>query len=188
MPRFLIGTMALVAAAMMFSAAAAQKHPHGIGKAGCPGGHCGVGTCGPMGCYGCTPHGCGFMQYQHVPHWYKHYSMLASRPYPGSPKFGDAWADQVAAITPWHAPYYNTAYGQPVALVVNPRASTQTHWNWGVAGTRISPLYHRFARPDFGGVPMQQAGSEGGGQLLPTPRWPSSTDQFGVYYVRGPWR
>jgi hypothetical protein len=27
----------------------------------------------------------------------------------------------------------------------------------------------------------------GGAEIHPTPYWPSHTDQFGVYPVRGPW-
>jgi hypothetical protein len=80
----------------------------------------------------------------------------------------------------WVGGYSHTMWGQPVALVVPPTAELQTHWNWGVAQTRVNPIWPQFARA----YPGPYAGGRG---FLPTPRWPSSTDQFGVYYVRGPW-
>jgi len=82
---------------------------------------------------------------------------------------------------PWHGDYYDVAWGVPVAVVVPPTAENQTHWGWGVGATRITPIQHQFHRnypgPGFGGR----------GWFRPTPRWPSSTDQMGDYYVRGPW-
>lgn len=80
----------------------------------------------------------------------------------------------------WAGGYYHTMWGQPVALVVPPTAALQTHWNWGVAQTSVTPIWRQFSRAYPGAY-------SGGRGLLPTPRWPSSTDQFGVYYVRGPW-
>ena len=81
---------------------------------------------------------------------------------------------------PWHGNYWHTAWGQPVALVVPPTAEMQTHYNWGVCGTRVTRIYNQFG--------YDYPGPYGGGMpFLPTPNWPSSTDQFGVYYVRGPW-
>jgi hypothetical protein len=99
---------------------------------------------------------------------------------------GDWRAAQEAAVRSWHAGYYHTAWGRPVALMVPPTARTQTRWSWGVAQSTMTPLYHQFERPypsgGLGGF-VQPADMP----LLPTPRWPSHTDQFGVYYVRGPW-
>jgi len=86
-----------------------------------------------------------------------------------------------AQYVPWHAPYYHTMYGKPVALVVPPTVFMQSHYGWGVNGTRMTPIYHQFARPYGGNVDTR------GTPLRPTPRWPSDTDQFGVYYIRGPW-
>ena len=80
----------------------------------------------------------------------------------------------------WAGNYYHTMWGQPVALVVPPTADLQTHWNWGVAQTSVTPIWPQFSRA----YPGPYFGGRG---FLPTPRWPSSTDQFGVYYVRGPW-
>jgi hypothetical protein len=80
----------------------------------------------------------------------------------------------------WAGSYYHTMWGQPVALVVPPTAELQTHWNWGVAQTRVTPICPQFSRA----FPGPYSGGRG---FSPTPRWPSSTDQFGVYYVRGPW-
>ncbi|HEX5444004.1 MAG TPA: hypothetical protein VFW87_09260 [Pirellulales bacterium] len=80
----------------------------------------------------------------------------------------------------WNGAYYHVMWGQPVALVVPPTAEYQTHWNWGVAQTAVTPIWPQFSRAYPGPYYGQS-------RLLPTPAWPSSTDQFGVYYVRGPW-
>lgn len=85
-----------------------------------------------------------------------------------------------AKRTPWHGNYYHVGWGQPVALVVPPTAEMQTHYSWGVGQTRVTPLWHQFRR-DYPG-PY----ASGRGFRAP-PRWPSSTDQLGVYYIRGPW-
>lgn len=93
-----------------------------------------------------------------------------------------------AATQSWHAGYYHTAWGAPVALVVPPTARMHTRWGWGVSQTTMSPLYPQFERPypgPFG--PNEAMAGMSGTPLLPTPRWPSHTDQFGVYPVRGPW-
>jgi hypothetical protein len=93
----------------------------------------------------------------------------------------DMYARRHANTQPWHGPYYHREYGMPLALVVPPTASAQTQWSWGVAQTRVMPTYPQFGRSYPGG------GGFGGSPLYPTPAWPSHTDQFGVYYVRGPW-
>jgi hypothetical protein len=81
---------------------------------------------------------------------------------------------------PWHGDYYDAAWGTPVAVLVPPTAETQTHWSWGVGGTRVTPNQHQFQR-NYPGPGVNN------GAFRPTPRWPSSTDQFGDYYIRGPW-
>jgi len=81
----------------------------------------------------------------------------------------------------WHGNYYHTAYGVPVALVVPPTAELTTDYSWGVSGMRVTPIYHQYSRPYPG------PGAFGGGPLYGTPLWPSDTNQFGVYYSRGPW-
>jgi hypothetical protein len=95
--------------------------------------------------------------------------------------FNDVKARRYAMEQPWHGPYYHREYGAPLALVVPPTASAQTQWSWGVAQSRVMPTYHQFGRS----YPGEGAGY--GGPLMPTPAWPSHTDQFGVYYIRGPW-
>jgi hypothetical protein len=80
----------------------------------------------------------------------------------------------------WHGDYYHSQWGRPVALVVPPTAGMQSHYAWGVAQTRRTPIYHQF-QPEFPGYGSWP------GQFRSTPLWPSDTDQFGVYYVRGPW-
>ena len=82
---------------------------------------------------------------------------------------------------PWHGDYYDTAWGMPVAVLVPPTAESQTHWGWGVGATRVTPIQHQFQR----GYPGP--GSYNRSWFRPTPPWPSSTDQFGDYYIRGPW-
>jgi len=82
---------------------------------------------------------------------------------------------------PWHGAYYDPAWGMPVALVVPPKAESQTHWAWGVGSTRITPIQHQF-RPGYPGT-----GTYHRGWFRPMPAWPTSTDQFGDYYIRGPW-
>lgn len=97
----------------------------------------------------------------------------------------DRWARSFARTEPWHGNYYNTTWGEPVSLVVPPTAQMQVKWGWGVAQSEMVPIYHQFRRP-YGGT--GGTGEGGMGTLFsPTPRWPSHTDQFGVYYIRGPW-
>lgn len=87
---------------------------------------------------------------------------------------------QNACGSEWAGGYYHTMWDQPVALLVPPTAELQTHWNWGVAQTSVTPIWPQFTRA----YPGPYYGGRG---FLPTPRWPNSTDQFGVYYARGPW-
>jgi len=92
-----------------------------------------------------------------------------------------AVAHRLSQNYPWHGQYYYSACGMPVALVVPPKVEYQTHWGWGVGGMRITPIRHQFER-DWPGP-----GYYDRSMFRPTPPWPSDTDQFGVYYVRGPW-
>ncbi len=94
----------------------------------------------------------------------------------------DRLARHYAAQRPWHGPYAYTPYGTAVALVVPPNAKMHTSYAWGVSQSEMVPLYHQFYR-DYPGPGVVGAG----GPFLPTPYWPSHTDQFGVYPVRGPW-
>ena len=86
-----------------------------------------------------------------------------------------------SAGQPWHGNYMNWRWREPTALVVPPTSVYQTTYNWGVGQTRSTPIHHQFGR--------QNAGMSGGGagSYSPTPYWPSSTDQFGLYPVRAPW-
>ena len=90
-------------------------------------------------------------------------------------------AKRQARCYPWHGAYYHAGWGMPVAQLVPPTAESQTHWGWGVGNTRVTPIQHRFRRAYPG------PGSYQFGMFHPTPPWPSDTDQYGVYYVRGPW-
>lgn len=91
--------------------------------------------------------------------------------------------EQYALSYPWHCNYYHAEWGSPVALVVPPTAEKQWNMGWGVSNDRLSRIYHQFGRA----YPGEYVGGGEGQQFLPTPRWPSDTSQFGVYYVRGPW-
>ncbi|ADB15648.1 hypothetical protein Psta_0963 [Pirellula staleyi DSM 6068] len=102
----------------------------------------------------------------------------AGGPHGRADRLGRYYASQ----RPWHGPYAHTSYGAPVALIVPPTANMHTSYAWGVAQTEMVPIYHQFRR-DYPGV----SGGGGGYGYMPTPNWPSHTDQFGVYPVRGPW-
>lgn len=93
----------------------------------------------------------------------------------------DRLARYYASQRPWHGPYAYTQWGTPVALVVPPTAKMHTAWSWGVSMGEMTPIYHQFHRDYPGGMygPIEPP--------LPTPYWPSHTDQLGVYPVRGPW-
>lgn len=96
-----------------------------------------------------------------------------------SPAFGDYWAQNYAMGRPWHGQYYYLPYGQPTALVVPPTATMQQNYSWGVSQNTMTPIYHQYGRS----APL----TPGYGRFFGTPRWPSHTDQFGVYPVRAPW-
>jgi hypothetical protein len=120
---------------------------------------------------------------------------LATHPYPTHPQLphrltpaynhADRKARYYAAQRPWHGPYAYTQWGTPVALVVPPTAAMHTSLSWGVAQSEMTPIYHQFHR-DYPGVIGGGGGPPAYG-YLPTPYWPSHTDQLGVYPVRGPW-
>jgi hypothetical protein len=93
--------------------------------------------------------------------------------------WGDRMAQNYAANRPWHGQYYYLQYGQPTALVVPPTSTMQQHYSWGVSQNTMTPIYHQFGRP----LPLTPSY----GLFYGTPRWPSHTDQFGVYPVRAPW-
>ena len=90
-------------------------------------------------------------------------------------------AARQSQLYPWDGDYYDAAWGVPVAVVVPPTAEAQTHLGWGVGATRITPIQHQYQRPYPGPGVYNRA------WFRPTPAQPSSTDQFGDYYIRGPW-
>jgi hypothetical protein len=92
----------------------------------------------------------------------------------------DRVTKRISQTYPWHGAYYDAAWGVPVALVVPPTAENQAKMGWGVGNTRSVPIEHQFGR-DYPGP-----GSLSRLWFKPTPRWPSDTDQFGDYYIRGP--
>ncbi|HEV7280211.1 MAG TPA: hypothetical protein VGN57_08365 [Pirellulaceae bacterium] len=101
--------------------------------------------------------------------------------------YNNQWVQGVAQSTPWHGGYAYINYGRPTALVVPPTAALQTKWAWGVGNTVSVPIYHQFGRAYPGAYPVEGGVGYNGMPFQATPLWPSSTDQFGVYYVRGPW-
>jgi hypothetical protein len=98
-----------------------------------------------------------------------------------TPGIQHRWNARYARTKPWHGNYYHTASGYPVPLVVPPTATSETKWGWGVAQTEVRPIHPQFNRAYRGDVTTEGRGFMG------TPPWPSHTDQFGVYYIRGPW-
>ncbi|MDX1944608.1 MAG: hypothetical protein SFU86_04305 [Pirellulaceae bacterium] len=113
---------------------------------------------------------------------------IAPSTWAGGPHHGhkanraDRIARYYAAQRPWHGNYSYTPWGTPVALVVPPTAKMHTSYAWGVSQSEMVPIYHQFFR-DYPGP----AADGSGAGFQPTPYWPSHTDQFGVYPVRGPW-
>lgn len=91
------------------------------------------------------------------------------------------WSNNVASQRAWHGNYYYLPYGQPTALVVPPTAHMRQTYSWGVSQNLMYPLNHQFGRN------ATFPGAQAPGSYQSTPHWPSHTDQFGVYYVRGPW-
>jgi hypothetical protein len=97
----------------------------------------------------------------------------------GMRRVGNRWANSVSQSQPWHGEYYWLRTGQPTALIVPPTATMMQNYSWGVSQNTTSPIYHQF------GMGAPTSGSYG--QFRATPVWPSHTNQFGVYPVRGPW-
>ena len=91
------------------------------------------------------------------------------------------WAHNYSMDRPWHGPYYNQMYGQPLALIVPPTAHMRQTLSWGVSQNLMYPIHHQYGR----GANSPGVGAQG--NFRATPHWPSHTDQFGVYYIRGPW-
>lgn len=166
--RILLATTAVALAAAALSgpteAGGLLARKRAAAAAGCGAHGCGVHGCGVHGCRGCGLHGC------------RHHPPLAA-----CGNRADRLAQAQSAGVPWDGGYYDVMWGQPVALVVPPTAELQTHYNWGVAQTSVTPIWHQFQRAYPGPY------APGGRGFLPAPTIPSSTDQFGDYYIRGPW-
>lgn len=97
------------------------------------------------------------------------------------PERANRWAHAHAMTMPWHGPYYHTSYGRPVAMVVPPTVNSYSHLGWGVTATEVRPIHSQF------GMGGNQTTTGNYPHLYGTPMYPQNTDQFGVYYVRGPW-
>ena len=94
----------------------------------------------------------------------------------------EVWSYNFSMDRPWHSAYYAQMYGQPTVLVVPPNAHMRQTYSWGVSQNLMYPIHHQFGRS------ANQPGAAAPGSFLPTPPWPSHTDQFGYNYVRGPWK
>ena len=70
--------------------------------------------------------------------------------------------------------------GTPVAIVVPPTAELTTNYGWGSVSSRMTRNDHQFQRPWPNGYWTPYG-------FMPTPGYPSDTQQFGYYYIRGPW-
>ncbi len=81
----------------------------------------------------------------------------------------------------WCAAYYDPAWGMPLALVVPPTARRQSNYAWGVGGTRVNQIGAEYEAEFPGPESVYNRRA-----YLPAPPQPSDTQQFGVYYVRGP--
>lgn len=92
------------------------------------------------------------------------------------------WSYNNQMNRPWHSGYNNLGYGQPLALVVPPTVTHRQTFSWGVSQNLMYPVPHQYGRN------ATQPGAAAPGTFRHTPSWPSHTDQFGVNYVRGPWR
>ena len=92
------------------------------------------------------------------------------------------WSHNFAMDRPWHGGYYQQNWGQPLAVVVPPTAHMQQSYSWGVSQNLMYPIHHQYQRS------ATSPGAARRGAFRPTPPWPSHTDQFGYYYIRGPWK
>jgi hypothetical protein len=86
---------------------------------------------------------------------------------------------RMAAVRPWHLPYYHPQARRPVSLVVPPNTA-QTIYSWGVAGTQMRPIYHQYHRGPQNTIAER-------GHLRAPPGYPASTQQMGIHYIRAPW-
>ena len=92
-------------------------------------------------------------------------------------------ARRVQRASNWHQGYYQGRWGAPLALVVPPTLDMQTTYRSTVSGTQVTRIWPQFKQ----GYPGDPTPSMGGNRYKPVPRWPNSTNQMGVYYIRGPW-
>ncbi|MEM7455351.1 MAG: hypothetical protein AAF456_13455 [Planctomycetota bacterium] len=169
---------------------------------GCGGARCASGGCGSGSCYFCRRWGfSGGGSYNEdgeitavgcvrnnpaLQHYWAHRDSFSPNPhYAYSDRGVEAalthqWNRQMAGQHSWHDNYEYWRWGQPTALVVPPTAAFQSHYAWGVGQTQSRPIYHQFGMG--GGYNM----GGGAGMYNKAPYWPSNTDQYGVYPVRGP--
>ena len=167
MKKYLIAMACVAAGLMGVQSASAQ----------CADGSCSVGGIGGDGMTqpvcGCRPNG---LRDRFSPRPEYTYSPAGHRA-----GWEHSWNQNRAAVTSWHGCNSYWRFGTPTALVVPPTAAFQSSYGWGVGQVRSLPINHQFQKA--GGYGM----GNGAGNFAPTPYWPSNTEQFGVYPVRGPW-
>lgn len=129
---------------------------------------------------GGSVNGHGIQTGVHHPEWV-HHQYLQSRT-GADAEYTHYWNRYHAMQSPWHGYYKYHRWGRPTALIVPPTADNQVKWGWGVGSTNVVPIYHQFHRGNPGTYP-----ASAWNRFRTQPYWPSHTDQFGVYPVRGPW-
>jgi hypothetical protein len=85
------------------------------------------------------------------------------------------------AMGTWHGQYAHPNYARPLAIVVPPNANMMRSQGWGVCGSQMMPLYSQYGTAYPGAVAGNPL------HFLTRPAAPSNTQQFGYYYIRGPW-
>lgn len=184
--RTLLVMAAAVAAVLLAGGEAWAQRPSfrggGMGMAGMRGGMGmpmsvrgggAMGMGGQMGAGGMTGRGVGFRANQPV--------MVEGNTVIGDTVSENGYVGAVPSASPWHGGYYHTGWGRPVPLVVPPNASWQFQYGWGIGNTRLVRIDPQFQGPQEG-YPFDSQET-----WHPQPFWPSDTQQFGVYYIRGPW-
>ncbi len=157
----------------------------------CNGGY-GGGTYGAVGSDGMTQPTCPQGRFRNYPPRayalvYAHQDHFSPQPLYAYGRGGidasreHAWNQQQSQMYSWHGENSYWRWNQPTALVVPPTAAFQSEYNWGVGQTRSLPINHQF------GFANPTTGGNGVGVAPHAPYSPSSTSQFGVYPVRGPW-
>ena len=96
--------------------------------------------------------------------------------------FEGFFAKRRAMKANWHQGYYQGQWGAPLALVVPPNVDFQTNYGNSVGTTQVTRIWPKFTQSYPGDATPGNAP-----KYKPVPNWPTSTQQLGTYYIRGPW-